>query len=217
MWTTFGQGASTRWIPIHEIVMTLGSEKTSGMPFFHTFSGCDTVSAFCGKGKKSTWQTWIVFDNVSGTFTKLSQCPRTVDDHDLQILERFVIIMYDRSSAATNVDDARLDLFARKQRSYNAIPPTSAALKEHVKHAAYQAGIIWGQATIPKPNIESPADWGWKSNGDIWQITWADFPPIATSCQELTKCSSKKDHNQRCKYFCSGFTCTGLCGCPCQH
>jgi hypothetical protein len=66
--------------------------------------------------------------------------------------------MYDRSSAATGVDEARLNLFARKQRSYDAIPPTSAALMEHAKRAAYQAGIIWGQATVTNPEVVSPAD-----------------------------------------------------------
>ena len=29
----------------------------------------------------------------------------------------FVVLMYDRSSTATGVDEARLDLFARQQRS----------------------------------------------------------------------------------------------------
>ncbi|KAJ7376705.1 hypothetical protein OS493_033328 [Desmophyllum pertusum] len=62
----------------------------------------------------------------------------------------------DRSSATTGVDEARLDLFARKQRPYNSIPPTQAALREHAKRAAYQAGIIWGQATISNPDTSSP-------------------------------------------------------------
>ena len=41
--------------------------------------------------------------------------------------------MYDRSSAATGVDEARLHMFARKQRPYDSIPPTQAALREHAK------------------------------------------------------------------------------------
>ena len=86
--------------------------------------------------------------------------PTTVDDDDLQMLESFVVIMYDRSSAATSVNDARLHLFARKQRPYDAIPPTSAALKEHIKRAAYQAGAVWGQATVTQPVLPSPAEWG---------------------------------------------------------
>ncbi len=51
----------------------------------------------------------------------------------MENLEKFVIAMYDRSSTAKCVDDARLELFARKQRSYKSIPPTRAALMQHLK------------------------------------------------------------------------------------
>ena len=102
------------------------------MLFFHAFSGCDVVLAFQGKGKKSALQTWNVCHDASKTFTKLSQCPTTVGD-DLPILERSVVVMYGMASAAISVNDARLDRFACKQRSHDAIPPTQSALKEHVK------------------------------------------------------------------------------------
>ena len=48
--------------------------------------------------------------------------------------------MYDRSSAATGVDEARLHRFSRKQRPYDSIPP---ALREHakLKRAAYQVCV----------------------------------------------------------------------------
>ena len=117
MWIAFGQGAKMRWIPVHEVVSAIGLEKAGGIPYFHAFTGCDVVSAFRGKAKKSAWQTWNVFDDVSETFTNLSQHPTLIRDPDLQRLERFVVLMYDRSSAATGVDEARLDLFARKTRS----------------------------------------------------------------------------------------------------
>ena len=217
MWLAFGQGANARWIPVHEIVSAIGSQKASGILYFHAFTGCDTVSAFRGKGKKSAWLTWKVCDEATETFTKLSNCPAEVSDVDMQKLERFVALMYDRSSATDGVDEARLDLFARKQRSYDAIPPTSAALKEHAKRAAYQAGIIWGQATVSNPETDSPANWGWSQKDDTWQICWTALPPIATSCQELTKCSCKKGCNRRCKCFRSGLECTALCSCVCEQ
>ncbi|CAB1444144.1 unnamed protein product [Pleuronectes platessa] len=87
---------------------------------------------------------------------QLSNYPTEVSEDDLQMLENFEVVMYDRSSAATGVDEARLNLFAHKQRSYDAIPPTSAALIKHAKRAAYQAGIIWGQAT-GSPALHSAA------------------------------------------------------------
>ena len=217
LWIAFGQGAHSRWIPIHDIVSTIGPERSSGLPFFHAFSGCDVVSAFRGKAKKSVWQTWNVCDEVSGTLTKLSHWPTTVDDDDLQMLERFVVIMYDRSSAATSVNDARLHLFARKQRPYDAIPPTSAALKEHIKRAAYQAGAVWGQATVTQPVLPSPAEWGWKLQGQRWLANWTTLPPIAASCQELAKCSCKNScTNGRFKCFRLTLSCTALCSCECH-
>ena len=76
-----------------------------------------------------------------------------MDEDDINILVRFVVVMCGRSNEATCANDARLDLFARKQRSFDVIPPTQAALKEHVKRAAYQAGCVWSQAIIRKPEV----------------------------------------------------------------
>jgi len=136
MWIAFGQGGNFPWIPVHEVVHAIASEKASGLPFFHAFTGCDTVSAFRGRGKKPAWQTWNVCKEISTTLTKLSQCVTALDNADLQSLEKFVVVMYDRSSADVSVNDARLNLFARKQRPYDAIPPTQSALKLLSKLAA---------------------------------------------------------------------------------
>ncbi|XP_046577345.1 uncharacterized protein LOC124285203 [Haliotis rubra] len=81
------------------------------------------------------------------------------------IVEKFVVLMYDRSSTVDGVDEARLDLFARKQRPYEAIPPTRAALIQHAKRAAYQAGCGWAQGILRQPEAESPADLGWEKIG----------------------------------------------------
>ncbi|KAJ8417281.1 hypothetical protein AAFF_G00285080 [Aldrovandia affinis] len=192
LWVAFGQGQHLRWVPVHDLCCTL-AEKSKGMLFFHAFTGCDVISAFRGKGKKSAWQTWDVCDEASGVFSKLSQYPPVVDDEDLKTLEKFVVMMYDRSSTAEGVDDARLDMFARKQRPYEAIPPTRSALKQHVKRAAYQAGCIWSQSTVRQPETQTPANWGWTKKGDLWQIVWTELSPIAESCQQLTKCGCKSN------------------------
>ena len=80
------------------------------------------VSVDRGKGKKSAWQAWNVCEDVTETFKKLSNCPQEVSNDDLQKLQIFVVLMYDRSSAASCVNEARLDHFARKQRTYDTIP-----------------------------------------------------------------------------------------------
>ncbi|KAG7173838.1 hypothetical protein Hamer_G018107 [Homarus americanus] len=49
-------------------------------------------------------------------------------------------------------------LFSRKSRSLEDLPPTRAALEQHIKRAAYQAGHIWGQAAIAFVSLPSPCD-----------------------------------------------------------
>ena len=50
--------------------------------------------------------------------------------------------MYDRGTYTLAVNKARLELFARKQRSYNVILPTLDALMEHTKRAVYQGRYV---------------------------------------------------------------------------
>ena len=67
-------------------------------------------------------QTLYVYPEASEVFAKLSMYPPVFGDEEKKVLERFVIIMYDRSSSATDIDSVRLDMFACKQKSYEAIP-----------------------------------------------------------------------------------------------
>ena len=52
-----------------------------------------------------------------------TQNPSIVDD-SLDILERFVALLYDRTSSHDNVNDARKQLFIQKGRAIDALPPT---------------------------------------------------------------------------------------------
>ena len=114
MWIGFGKTKDFRWLPIHDITAEL-EMPVSALPFFHAFTGCDTTSAFRGKGKKSAWQVWEVFPDVTEVFSRLSSMPDSVTDNDMEMLEAFVCIMYDRATCTFKVNDARFELFARKQ------------------------------------------------------------------------------------------------------
>ena len=75
MWIAFGQGKNIKWMSVHELSTLLSPKNSLGLLFFHAFTGCDSVSAFRGKGKKSAWQTWEVFPDASEVFQKLSWYP----------------------------------------------------------------------------------------------------------------------------------------------
>ena len=80
----------------------------------------------------------------------------------MEFIEAFVVIMYDRTTTMFAVNKARFEMFARKQHRYDTIPPTSAALSEHTKRAAYQGGHVWVLSLDFSQDIPSPEDWGWK-------------------------------------------------------
>ena len=65
LWISFGAGKHHRYIPAHQIAVNLGEEKCRALTFFHAFTGCDTVSAFFGKGKS--------LPSTYGTFAHQSQ------------------------------------------------------------------------------------------------------------------------------------------------
>jgi len=53
LWIHFGMGKHTLVIAVHDLVTVLAAEKCRALPVFHALTGCDTVSCFLGKGKKS--------------------------------------------------------------------------------------------------------------------------------------------------------------------
>ena len=59
------------------------------------------------------------------------------------------------------VNETRKILFTQKGRSLELIPPTRAALLQHVQRAVYQGEYCWGQATTPMAVLPSPSEWEW--------------------------------------------------------
>lgn len=130
------------------------------------------------------------------------------------VLERFVVLLYDRTSEESEVDVAKKQLFCTKNRSIDAIPPTSAALLQHTKRAIYQGGYIWGQADNQIPELPSPKNWRWKhSEMQGWRPFWTVLPPAADGCGELLRCSCKKGCKGQCKCKKAALRCNDLCFC----
>ena len=81
-------------------------------------------------------------------FLALSSATVTITSNVMTVLERYVILLYDRTRGDIHIDQCRKHLFSSKGRSLEAKPPTKGALEQHIKRAAYQAGHIWSQSLI---------------------------------------------------------------------
>ena len=156
------------------------------------------------------------FDGVTETLLRLSTPPCTLTPDDRAVLERFVVLLYDKASNCLDVNGARRHLFIKKARQIEHIPPTSDALQQHIKRAVYQGSYIWGQAENPTPAYPNPSEWGWKNSDGKWQPLWTISPEASRACRELLKCACKKScRTQRCTCCKAGLRCTALCNCVC--
>ena len=92
LWVAFGTGKYFRYIPAHEVALALGPSKSQALPFFHAYTGCDTVSAFSSRGKKTVWDTWKAYKEATPTFLALSTGPMQVADEHMSVLEFLFMI-----------------------------------------------------------------------------------------------------------------------------
>ena len=77
IWVAFGTGKNFTYHHINAIYEDLGREKSLALPVFHSFTGCDTTSAFFGKGKKTAWEAWKSYDAVTSAFSSIALHPFT--------------------------------------------------------------------------------------------------------------------------------------------
>ena len=89
-------------------------QKPLALPMFHALTGCDTVSAFTSHGKRTAWITLNSFPELTEALLSLSFTPHSIPEETMKIIERFVILMYDKTSRCTDIDKARRKMFAKR-------------------------------------------------------------------------------------------------------
>ena len=75
IWIAFGTGKSFRFLAAHEMARILGPDRCIALPMFHAFTGCDTVSFFGGRGKRTAWDTWRSYNDITSIFVSLTNTP----------------------------------------------------------------------------------------------------------------------------------------------
>ena len=102
----------------------------------------------------------MTYDNVTSTFLSRSIGPLLIKDEDITVLEHFTILLYNRTSITVNIDEGCCKLFTKKGKAMDALPPTKAALLQHIRRAVYQGGHCWGNMLHACLNMPTPGNWG---------------------------------------------------------
>ena len=196
-WIGFGTGKDFRYIPVHVIATKLSEDVCTVLPLFHALTGCDTVSAFHGKGKKSAWCAWRKYPEFTAQLDCVMSNPIHLSDKDMKCIEAFIIFMNTHQRDKHDINQARKMLFCQKGRAIENIPPTKAALIEHIRRSTYQGAICWGQCLVANQQLPCPSDWGWLK-GIVWQPNWTTLPDASSTCRELLKCNCKNNCKGKC-------------------
>ena len=160
-----------RDIPIHDICTDLGPSRSMALPLFHAITGCDTTSHFLGCGKKTAWASWQNTPGLTETLLALTNAPScfSLESLHMEKLERFVVVMYSKGCGLAKVNEARHRLFTSGKKTLESIPPSQAALFEHIKRALLQASFYWNQSTSVHQEIPDFREWGWqREDSGVW-------------------------------------------------
>ena len=188
----------------------MGPQKALALPMFHALTGCDTVSAVASHGKRAAWITWNSFPELTEALLSSSFTPHSIPEKTMNIIERFVILMYDKTSRWTDIDKARRKIFAKRLKA-EQIPPTDA-LEQHLRRAVYQGDYVWAQALLTEPVLPSPTGWGWTKDGNgVYVPKWTTLPLAAEVCNKLLCCGCKKGYRKNCRFKRTNLECRGLC------
>ena len=159
-------------------IFDLGEELCNTLPFFYTFTGCDTVSSFFSKGKyraRDTWHESEQKDVLTNVFSEFGKKPSRLSLDQINVLETFALEIY----AVRKVDSltqAHLDRFMMStDNDLRKLPPSQEALIHHTKRACYQAGYLWRES-IDNFDLPDPKSRGWKKRsnsnyGPLWEST----------------------------------------------
>ena len=127
IWIAFGMGKHFTFISVNKICTSLGETRARCLLVFHALTGCDTTSAFVGKGKHSAWKAWQLYDEVTPALAFLAENPfqhLDVDSDHFRRIERLAVVMYDKTCPCDSINEARKELFCKHNRAMDKLPPT---------------------------------------------------------------------------------------------
>ena len=82
-------------------------------------------------------------------------------------------------------------LFKKNRAEAEKLPPTKAALKQHILRAHFQA-LVWRQCDNTNPNLPSPINYGWIDDDHQYIPKVSELPPAPEAVIELVKCGCVK-------------------------
>ena len=105
-----GTARNSRVLDVRTICNTLSRDTCQALPGLHAFTGCDSVSAFAGRGKMLALELVQKEPSLAQLMQDLGTCFPPRPDTTTS-LEKFVCRLYKCST--DDIDEARYDVFCK--------------------------------------------------------------------------------------------------------
>ena len=208
-----GQKEKKRLLDVSEMATKLGDNLCDSLIGLHAFSGCDSVSSFAGKGKKTHLNLMKSDPTCRQAMRGLGE-DFEVSNELYKLCERYTCSLYGQVEGS-DINKLRFQLFITKSGASQSLPPCRASLREHIKRANYVA-TIWKKADKQKIDPPSPTLHGWVlDETDRYAVKWHDGVIAPPEILQTVVCKCQKSHCQgnRCACVKAKLPCTELCGC----
>ena len=194
-----------RYIDINKLRHGLGDGVCHSLIGMQAYTGCDTVSAFAGRGKLAPLKL-SRSEHCQEMLGELGQSWEPSVDLSKK-LQAFTSKLYTSSTTTVDINTSRHQLFCAKrgELEYTQLPPCEDCLSMHTMRANYQAGI-WICNPQQHPLAPSPVKRDWVRN-DVGQLMvgWMRGSPAPDAVLQLLwcKCSRrcKQMHEQRLEMY----------------
>lgn len=210
----FKCGTKTRvkYISISSISQAIGKDLCRSLLGMHAYTGCDTVSAFAGRGKIGAFRILKQHRSFQEMFELLGK-EWELSEELFKKLQEFTCQMYCSRAGTADINELQYRLFCMKKGNIdsNQLPPCADTLLKHALRANYQAAI-WKRCLECCPETPSPVGFGWCQEGDRLTIDWMSGEPAPTAVLELLSCSCKRSCKlPSCSCLVNGLKCTDMC------
>ena len=173
-----GIATRTRLIDIRKVINVLEQKVCEALLGMHAFTGCDSVSAFSGRGKVKALKLLMDNENFQDTFWQIGESWSLSPDILLS-LEEITFNLYVSRTNIKCVNEMRYNLFRHKNGKIDSsqILPCKDSLQLHIIRANYQAAI-WKRSLFCNPDLASPLEsGGWIMSADNQiEVRWLSGP-----------------------------------------
>lgn len=201
---------------IEPIRRVLGSERAKALPAFHAFTGADNTGRFSRIGKATWLEAYMKATPDVINCLQMLSTEAEVSETMLSTLASFVCVAYSpKDIYIKNICELRWHLFCKHMAESDKLPPTLAALKQHVLRVHIQARV-WGQANIALqgPQLDPLQNGYHKESDGQLKPTMTDALPAPKALIEMVSCQCKRDcSSARCSCRKNYLSCTDLCQC----